>query len=649
MRLVQGILLLSLCLVIAFGACRRNTPSLVDTNEAPDTDLWYAPPDSTDYEYLVHLYWRGKDNDGKVVKYIWTIRDSLVFDETTWSPADRLRDLREGRFTAQTDSVFSFTAFKNVGGVGVKKNRQAFLIAAVDDNGVIDPSPAGVEFIAVIDEVPLMFFHTTMARLEPPETRRYVHHLIPQDTVGMFKPFDITYHGSTNNGRLTDYLWFPLSQTIKFPGANKWTTDFTDTTRSFANSGAFALPPKIFRLGAKVRDSAGAESAIDASSFQRGVAQVVVNFDPDTRINRITNTYNDGTGPVTKDVDFDDPFAVPDTVPFRSWIKLYYQGWDDKRDKPFRCPPSDQGFDSCIKFQISYERRSNRVAGATGKSGWLPSGAVHDTDSTAAADSNTVNVGSLEYDFSVRSIDENGTVDGTPASVHIVGNYDPTLDSIQLEDITPTLWDTPQPAKVLNLTGAEPDTIVWNFWKGVGWPYAFPDTIDIFGNSEYIKTFKWRFRATGHDDPKEAPGFAGIRSWNFDIRDSAGQRWRLGQATGEWRDAITIDVLDDVFTLTIRYPSPFSAGPGNGDPNGDTVFAKLPGFMNQDLTVTIQGRDTGSKAKTFSQWVHIGIPPPGQKARHGEAEKILVNDFSTVTLGRWTQKQRFKFHVKLVR
>ena len=635
MRLVRSILLLSICLLVVFGACRRNTPSLVDTNEAPDTDLWYAPPDSSDYEYLVHLFWRGKDNDGTVEKFIWTIRDSLTGDETEWSPADRLRDLRSGRFTSRSDSVFAFRAFQNVGGVGVKKNRQAFLIAAVDDNDVIDPTPAMIEFIAVIDEVPRIIFHTW---IPPGNGRPYVHNEIPQDTVGMFKPFDISYHGATVNGALIEYLWFPLSQTIEFPSANIWTKDLSDTLRVFTNKDSEALPQGIFRVGATVRDAAGAESAINATTFREGVAQIVVNFDPDTRINRVTNTYNDGTGPVTNDVNFTD--ATPDTVPFKSWVKLYYQGWDDSRDAPFQCPPSDQGFDSCVKFQISYERRSSRINGATGKSGWLPSGAVHDTDSTAAADSNTVNVGSLEYDFYVRAIDENGTVDGTPAGVHIIGNYDPTLESVTMSDITPTRWKTPEPEAQLDLNGAEPDTITWNFWKGEGWPYAaITDTVDLFGNQEYIKKFSWRFLATGHDDPDESPGTAGIRSWKFEIRDEVGERWRLGAATGDWRDAVSLDVLDDVFTLTVRYPSPFSDPVGGGDPNGDTVFGRLPGFMNQDLTVTIQGRDTGSRSGTYQQFVHLGIPPPGKKARHGEAEKILVNDFSTITLGRWTKEE----------
>ena len=90
-----GLFLLLVCLIAGFLACRRNQPSLVDSNRAPDTELWYAPPESTEYEYLVHLYWRGIDQDGVADKYIWTITDTIVGNpELRWNPAERLRDFQ---------------------------------------------------------------------------------------------------------------------------------------------------------------------------------------------------------------------------------------------------------------------------------------------------------------------------------------------------------------------------------------------------------------------------------------------------------------------------------------------------------------------------------------------------------------------------
>ncbi len=194
MRFMQGVFLLCLCLLIVFGACRRNQPSLVDKNQPPDTELWFAPPDSTEYEYLVHMYWRGIDPDGTAMQYIWTVQDSLVEGELAWDPSSRLRDFRTGRMTLKTDSIFSFTAFRNVGGVGVRKNRQAFYIAAIDDNGTIDPFPASMEFIATIEQLPRILFATHIGSV----SQAYVQESL-KDTIGVFEPFQISYHGITTN------------------------------------------------------------------------------------------------------------------------------------------------------------------------------------------------------------------------------------------------------------------------------------------------------------------------------------------------------------------------------------------------------------------------------------------------------------------
>ena len=158
MRSKMGIFVCFLCLLMILSAsCRRNQPSLVDANQAPNTELWYAPPESTEYEYRVHIFWRGIDNDGTVERYIWTKTDTIIAGELAWNPSERLRDFRSGRITTRTDSIFSFTAYQSTGGgLGLKKNRQAFHIAAIDDRGVPDPSPARIEFVATIDKLPAL-------------------------------------------------------------------------------------------------------------------------------------------------------------------------------------------------------------------------------------------------------------------------------------------------------------------------------------------------------------------------------------------------------------------------------------------------------------------------------------------------------------
>jgi hypothetical protein len=652
---MQGVFLLCLCLLIAFGACRRNQPSLVDDNEAPDTQLWYAPPDSSDYEYLVHLYWRGEDNDGTAMSFIWTIQDTLVEGELSWDPANRLRDFREGTITTRTDSVFSFTAFKDVDGVGVRTNRQAFYIAAIDDNGVIDPFPAAVEFIATIDQLPRVNFATHIKGL----SRAYTHLEVPQDTVGVMEPFAISYHGLTTNGLVRAYKYFSLTSEVVLDGQDVWYEDLTDTLRTFSNTDPDMLPSKVFKFVAQCRDDAGAESPVDSRLYAEGVCQVVVNYDPDTVINNLLSSYTiddgmGGTAVATEWINFND--GVPDTVPYDSWARIGYSGWDDSRDEKISC--SSLYPDSCIGFHVAYWKESVFSEAASEFSQWQPRDGVHDTDpneppSGVNTDSNTFHIGSLEYELFSRAVDEHGRADGTPPSVPLIGNFDPTLDSLAVEDHL---------GNRINL--AVLDTLTWNFWKGEGYPYICGcDTIDKYqsncandwtcagreyplhgGTFQFVKSWSVHIKAWGHDHPKDPPPTtrdplgSGIKSWRYMVQDSQGQWIHLGKSSPSFFEhkvdgETQVNVLDDVIRWRKLYPQ-FPVA----DPNGCTVFEDLPSWMNDNLTFFLLGKDTLAQSiYEFDQGIFInGI-------------YSVLNQFPDAALGRRIEEQSFAFVVRLVR
>lgn len=642
-RYVLGVVALLVCVVTLTVSCRRNQPSLVDRNQPPDTQLWYAPPDSTEYEYIVHMYWRGTDGDGVTERFIWSIQDTLAVGVAYWNPAERLRDFRMGRITERTDSVFSFTAYKDVAGVGVRKNRQAFFVASIDDNGVIDPVPAGVEFVATIGQLPEMHFVNYIIDDQGGRhPRPYSLRTPPADTIGMFKPFAMSYHGTTTNGDLNAYLFFPLSSTILLPGAGEW-IDITDdadgngkpdgvlpsdTLQNFPNTqGPDAFPAGTFRFAAKCIDDAGAESQIDAGQFRRGVSQVVVNFDPDTRITEVKNTYFKNRQPIIETIDFAD--ARADTVPFGSWLYYRYFAFDDRRDT-WACSPTDA--DKCIDFQIRFVRNSARVAGAYEDSNWLPRSGRHDSDANSATDSNTVNIGSLEYDFFAGGIDENGSRDGTPPTFHIVGNFDPTMDTYGVRDHF---------NNALNVSTV--DTLTWNFYKGVGWPYnAKSDTFEA-ASGKYYKRFGWTVNAAGHDHVKDPDGSA-IKSWryfvytNYDAGSGTGDFWALGRAGESWFPGTANNVMSDHFELLIKYDNP----------TGDDLFADLPGYFNQTITMVLYGRDTRVGQGDFSQYAFWNEVQPDMPAS-SVTKKNLINAFNTESIGRWTPKRIVTFYLKFER
>jgi hypothetical protein len=570
------------------------------------------------------MYWRGLDRDGTTPRFIWAIQDTIAGQGLSWNPALRIRDYRIGRITSKTDSTFAFKAYRNVSGVGVRKNRQAFFVAAIDDNGVIDPLPAEVEFVATIAQLPQMRFANRIGGVAKP----YHPNTVPSDTVGMYVPFGVSYHGITSNGRVRGYQYFPLSTVIVIPGAGIWGEDVSDTLRSFPNSVTDHLPAGTFRFAAKCVDDAGAESQVDAGKFRNGVTQVVVNFDPNTWMTQAKRTtfYADST--VVRAINFTD--NKPDTVPYKSWVTFFYYSHDDRRDTKL-CSLADP--DECINYNIKVFRQSARLGNSSSDdSGWLPRSGTHDSDPNSTADSNSVNIASFEYDLDASAVDENGTRDGTPATIHIIGNYDPHLDTFSMSDH----FGKPVNTAVI-------DTVTWHFYKGIGWPYtAESDTQQTDG--VFFKVFGIDMHATGHDDKRDPKGSA-IKTWRYGTYtgyqslDNPGMFWDIGRSGVAWFPGQADNQVDEQAKVKYRY----------NDPHGADFFANLPGFANQVVTLVFYGRDTQLLEPDFSQYVYWNLVPPDAKAGDGISTKNLINSFNAETSGRWTQPKVVSFYLRITR
>jgi hypothetical protein len=632
----MGIFACFLCLLILLSAsCRRNQPSLVDANQPPETELWYAPPESTEYEYLVHIFWRGLDNDGTVTSFIWTQTDTIIDGELAWNPAERLRDFRSGRVINRTDSVFSFTAYQSTGGgLGLKKNRQAFHVAAIDDRGVIDPSPARIEFVATIDELPEIRFRVWREEILPScntpsnltkEWRELVYDPFSPPTVGMFRPFRVVYEGFTNNGNVLEYQWFPLNQALQIENldlANIWTADLGDTIRSFSNVNEYDLPSGIFRLAAQCKDDAQALSIIDAGRFSEGVCQINVNFDPQTEIFEVINSYVANGVPITEDVNFLDD--LPDTVPFKSWITLFYRGSNDSivewpcGSEILEIPiPRDSSIceddtNQCLRYQVSYRSHSSRFPLFRDRSAWLPQNG-EDNNPFGVTDSTSMNIGTVEYEISVRTLDEYGLDDGTPAMVEIAGNFNPTLDTYYLKDH-------------LGNEVHNGDTLTWNWWQ---WADSTASWSVPPEDARTHKKFYFTIEATGHDHPKETD--SGVDSWYYLFYDLDGNFKRFSRAAS-WVEGVSRGVLSDTLKTTFSW-NPFYPAP---DIHGDSVFTNLPEWINKTYDFIIKGRDT-RPGQEFAQFMWV------------LGRQDLINSYSTSQLGRWTQEETMRFYIRIIR
>lgn len=633
MKLRAALVLIVVCLAAIVFSCRRNQPSLVDANRAPETELWYAPPDSTEFEYLVHLYWRGLDRDGIAVRYIWTITDTIVPGPLGWDPSQRVRDFRTGRITTRTDSIFSFTAFRNVGGVGLKKNRQAFHISAIDDNGVIDPTPARIEFVATVEKLPEMRFATTVTRVDngvkTVTTKPYDPAAI--DTVGMFRPFEISYHGFTTNGLIRAYNFFALTSDVDLTGADVWNEDLSDTLQRFANGDPAEaarytdslfvfnpdpLPSGRFRFAAQVRDDAGAESRVDAGAFKTGVVQIVVNFEPETELLYILNTFTPAGSPtpIQQPVNFTD--GQPDTLPFNSWIEVGYRGWDNPADSSL----CQDVVNECLAYQVRFvsvgEINGGFPEGGTeieSNAGWKP-GDPEDSNAFGTTDSTSMNLGSLRYTIFARTVDEYGKPDGTPPEADLIGNLKPELDTYAITNYDGTV-------------AGDGDTIRWDWER----PANFPDTLKFGGGTITIeREFFFVVAATGHDDPREPAG-SGVKAWLYDfIRTSTGLQEKFLRA-GFWSDGLVNDALNDTFGVVFRY----DFDPVN-NPGGIVDFNNRADFYDQEYAFTVRGRDAAA-VDDFEQFMFLN------------GDKTTINKFNTSTLSRMTAQAGFNFYFTLQR
>jgi hypothetical protein len=97
----------------------------------PETELTYAPVQYDTTTFRVHFYWNGFDDDGEVTRFHFAVDDDTLRQEKDW------------RTTTAKDTVLLFLVDP------VKELKvHVFKVAAEDNDGKIDPTPASRGFSA---------------------------------------------------------------------------------------------------------------------------------------------------------------------------------------------------------------------------------------------------------------------------------------------------------------------------------------------------------------------------------------------------------------------------------------------------------------------------------------------------------------------
>jgi hypothetical protein len=332
---------------------------------------------------------------------------------------------------------------------------------------------------------------------------------------------------------------------------------------------------------------------------------------PDTEIFAVMNTYFVNGQAFEESIDISD--AVPDTVPFGSWIRVRYWGTPEPGGTSF-CRASDN---KCISFQKNFTWASALFPGIGETTSWQPV-PPEDNDPLSTTDSTSLNIGPVEYTVRFRSVDEFGRVDSTPAQAPIVGNFPPTLNDFRIEDYDGTIV---------------PDggSVVWDWWNPANYHGNVADTLDLSDppNIWVVKEFYFLAKGFGSDHPKESSA-GGVKSWFYTFSRSDDPSYNQPFArSGYWADGATVDAVCDTVQLTVRYSY-------TDDPGGGSAWESLPDWINRWYDFNIRGRDTGS-TDTFDQYMFVN----GMNTR--------INAYSTAALGRESEKGTMSFYLTIVR
>jgi hypothetical protein len=369
---VRWLALCVLAYVAVVAGCEREDPPPVDRNRPPETFITQGPDNSADPQdpvnlfYRAHLYWRGEDDDGRVVGFRLAVDDTA--DAAAWA------------FTTSTDSVFRFP----VAEIGPLEH--LFLIRAVDNLGKQDPTPDTLRFEAFTSAPPTVRLVDICAQ-QP--TLGLKCGMAINDTAEVFSDFTWTWTGGDADGEIVRWRsQFDTDPPVEHARLN--------TTRT-----VLGLPNGPHTLTVIAIDDAGAVSR-DPGRFK-----VISNYDPETVIDRssiVATLERPWIGPDSTLVVDDivgDPHAPPDTVPFNSHISMCWSA-------------TDKDGDDVTLFQYVF---TSAVQGQTPDTCASPTG-------TLTIGSHLGSVGGV---FLVKGRDEHGRFETHADTLSLFVNFRPTV------------------------------------------------------------------------------------------------------------------------------------------------------------------------------------------------------------------------------
>jgi len=201
--------IMTILLVVLGTDCRKGKIGEKHPNKPPDTKLANVPLENDSlhsytkgdslsvYLPLQTLSWDGDDEDGFVVKYRYRYRTVHVTrGDTYYFPA---RDAWIETTATQVEIPFeSSDADRVVDGDTIASNLQIFEVAAIDNEGAVDPTPAVKRFWTFANKLPETYI------LYPADGDSL---LVRANTTPTWRGVLVSWQGEDPDGEVRDYRW----------------------------------------------------------------------------------------------------------------------------------------------------------------------------------------------------------------------------------------------------------------------------------------------------------------------------------------------------------------------------------------------------------------------------------------------------------
>jgi hypothetical protein len=402
---------LLICMLAALGlvlvqGCEQEDAVRLDRNRPPETVLSVAPDLSEKAFHKYRVRWTGFDRDGVVVAYrVATVSEEELYGGLR-NPEDIVQYLLalDWGVTDATDSLFVFRADRP------NSRKHSLYVAAIDNDGKVDPTPAATNFLAVDYNVPQV---QVLISSNLPNS---VPHPAPAkgDTLPAYNIYSpqepvlirFTWEGQDPDGSIQEWRYRLDSGSEFTVGADVLNAEFKYDPSDPLGSDVW-LGFHEFRLVAV--DDAGAKSS-------ESMARFIINYDPNTYVDEVWTFRANNLGSIPDKRIY--PGEPGDTARFayhfgRLAFKFHGSDIDGPEPDTFR-----------------WNIKGTLIQSGTGPSNpWVSKrcGAVFcDSTQTGAPYLDT----DAPLALYVRARDDKGKVDGSPDTIMFRVNYPPRLGAI---------------------------------------------------------------------------------------------------------------------------------------------------------------------------------------------------------------------------